>query len=536
MSPPEPQPPATGGDPLAVLDDALARFSFPPAASTDHPRSGRNFPDRIVVAFSGGPDSTALLIALARRARRQGDPLPVAVHVDHATDPGSGRRARHAARIARRLGVPFVGHRLRPGQATPPGESAEAAARRHRYRFLQRVATGSGAAWIATAHHRDDQAETVLLRMLGGSGLRGLAAIRPTRRLAHPPRPWLVRPLLDLPGATLRAAVTAAGLHPAEDATNRDLSIPRNLLRRHALPRLEARAAEAGEPPLAPRLARLAGAAREAFTTVDRLLGRHLALEKGPCRNATAEPGSDRSWRPPPAPGRASVDRPTLAALPAPLFRHALALLHRVAGAAYPPSRQARRDLRRQLAGGGRVGCDAGGGWRWESRRGERLALTRAAVPGNSPPGGFSYILEVPGEVEIAEIGWALRLYRAPLGAWMYRGSEYRAGLASDLAPGGTATVRSRRPGDRLRPLGAGGSRSLKDVLIDQRVPRRHRDRLPLVTLGGEIAWVPGITVGEPFRLPFEAPGGATVWVAELVRPLGGGTGDTKYSCGTENP
>ena len=518
-----------------ALDQALARFSLPPAPRPDPATAGRSTagprtPARVVVAFSGGPDSTALLLAWVRHARRRGGPPPVAVHVDHAADPGSRSRARHAARLARRLGVPFVVHRLRPGQAAPAGESAEAAARRHRYRFLLRGATGCGAPWIATAHHRDDQAETVLLRMIAGSGLRGLAAIRPARRLGppdHPRRPWLVRPLLDLPGATLRAAVASAGLSPARDATNRDLSIPRNRLRHQLLPRLETEATETGEPPLAPRLARLAATARGAFATVDRILARHLGLATAvPSAVPAAEPGGETPWRPPQAPEKASLDLPTLAALPAPLFRHALALLHRAAGSRYPPGREARRQLRRQLAAGDRVGCDAGGGWRWESRGGQRLALTRAAAPGDSPSGGFSYILEVPGEVEIGEIGSVLRLYRAPLAAWMYRGSEHRAGLASDLAPGATVTVRSRRPGDRMRPLGAGGSRRLKDVLIDHRVPRRHRDRLPLVTVGGDIAWVPGITVGEAFRLPAAPGAGATVWVAELVRPGRAGATD----------
>ena len=110
----------------------------------------------------------------------------------------------------------------------------------------------------------------------------------------------------------------------------------------------------------------------------------------------------------------------------------------------------------------------------------------------------------------------------------MFRGERHRAGLALDLTPGEPVSVRNRRPGDRLHPLGAAGSRRLKDVLIDRRVPRAERDRLPLLVAGGEIAWVPGVTVAEHCRLPDPSSPvdaetavarDANVWVAELTEP-----------------
>jgi tRNA(Ile)-lysidine synthase len=449
----------------------------------------------------------------------------VAVHVDHGMDAGSRQRARRAARLARRIGVPFVEHRL---AAAPGGESAEAAARRGRYRLLARIAADLGAGWIATGHHRDDQAETVLLRLAFGSGLRGLAAIRPAALLpasllpaAHRPAgPALLRPLLSLPRQPLAEAVRAAGLDAVADPTNLDPAIPRNRVRHHLLPLLAERAAAADEPPLAARLAELAGRVRRAVAAVDRRIEEHLAPQPPAVPRARPRP----STRPPAAalPAAATgiaVDRAGLAALPAPLLPHALALLHRSAGAPYPAGREARRELVRQLAAGGAVGCDCGGGWRWESRRGE-VVLRRAAGPAQRLPAeGFSYILVVPGEVEIPELGLLLRLRPAAPAPWMYRGAPDRAALALELAAGDAVTVRSRRPGDRLQPLGAAGRRRLKQVLIDRRVPRRRRDRLPLLVVGGEVAWVPGVTVAEPFRLPPAPAAGATVWVAELVEP-----------------
>ncbi len=450
-----------------------------------------------VVALSGGADSTALLLALADRARRTGTAL-VAAHLDHGLDPDAPRRARAAAALARRLGVACEVSRHPPAAPRRPGESAEAAARRRRYAFLTAVARRHGAGWVATGHHRDDQAETVVLRLLYGSGLAGLAGIAPRRPLV--PGVLLLRPLLGLGRRELEAAAAAAGLAAVRDPTNGDLAVPRNRVRHLLLPAL--RAAAAGGAPLDHRLARLAAAARGAGAALDATLTRRLA--------------------PRPLADGASVDLSALADLPPALLAPALALLHRAVGLAYPPPAAAVAELERQLAArrrhGGAVGCCCGGAWRW-AVRGDRLALLRRRERA-AAPAAFSYTLRVPGELEIRELGLRVRLRRAAIAPWMFRGAPDRAGLDLPLAPGDTVTVRSRRPGDRLHPLGAAGSRRLKEVLIDRRVPRRRRGLLPLVCLGarGErIAWVPGVTVDESFRLPAPSREGGAVWVAEMV-------------------
>ncbi|HEV7515803.1 MAG TPA: tRNA lysidine(34) synthetase TilS [Thermoanaerobaculia bacterium] len=329
--------------------------------------------DRIVVGFSGGPDSTALLAGLAQFARH----LPfniLALHLDHGLDPGSAGRAAAAARLACRLGVPFVTERREVAALCRPGESLEVAGRRMRYERLASIGRETGARYTATAHHRDDQAETVLLRLLFGSGLTGLAGIRPVTPGAPatpgtPGTPTLVRPLLDVPRSALLAAVAAAGLEPADDPTNRDLSLPRNRLRHRLLPELAA-----ADPGLTERLARLAARAAGAGRRIEAVVDRVLAHRSD--ADADAAP--------------ISIPRRAFAGLPAPLQPFALAALHRRAGAPYPASSAARAELLRQLTRPGRIGCDCGGGWRWEGRRekrrqedGERLAL----VP---PPGGAS--------------------------------------------------------------------------------------------------------------------------------------------------
>jgi tRNA(Ile)-lysidine synthase len=450
--------------------------------------------DRLVIAFSGGPDSTALLAGLARVAPRWGLTL-TAAHLDHACDPGSSERAERARVLAAALGVEIVVSRRPIDSHRRPGESFEAAARRVRYGFLEEVRRARGGRYIATAHHRDDQAETVLLRLIYGSGLEGLSGIRP--RHGH-----RVRPLLGLGRGELAASLRATGLEPSDDPTNRDLSAARNRVRHELLPALEA-----AEPGIAQRLARVAEAALGARRAVERRL--RTVLEAEPTGPTEATEAGETAAR--------GVDRQAFASLPEPLRPHALALLHRSAGALYPASRAAARELARQLdelaegSGTECVGCDCPGGWRWRSA-GERLILDRRDRHGpGAPP--FSYTLEVPGEVEIPELGLTVRVERGPVAPWMFRGSRRRAALALPVRAGDRLGVRNRRPGDRIRPLGAPGTRKLKDLLIDRHVPREARDRLPLLCLGARIAWVPGVTVDESFRIAGEGE----TWIAEVL-------------------
>jgi tRNA(Ile)-lysidine synthase len=521
--------------------------------------------DRLVVAFSGGGDSTALLWALARLA--PGHELRiVAAHLDHAMDDGSGGRAARAADLAHRLGVPLVNARRAVPMLRRRGESLEAAARRIRYQFLEEVRRACGARYVATAHHRDDQAETVLLRLRFGSGLRGLAAIRPAAGA-------VVRPLLELPRTSLRLAVAAAGLTPCEDPGNADPRQPRGRMRHHVLPALarseapgtagvEAAAERAGadldrQADLAAGLARLAARAQRAMPALDRRLAAAIGIgveadAVAPAAAAAAgAPAAAAAAGAPAAAGAAAApgaDWRRLAALPEELLSHALAVLHRRAGAPLPASLAAAAELRRQLlarsaapvraaaarslTGGAaqdpagrrdrprtlrkpacrdrRTACDCGAGWRWQAA-GELLVLRRMSADETVP--SFTYTVEFPGELTIPEIGVTIRVSRNPAEAWMLRGAPYRAGLALPLPAPGSMTVRNRRPGDRLWPLGAPGSRKLKEVLIDRGVARWQRDRLPLLCWAGEIAWVPGITIDHRFRLT----GQAQVCLAEVV-------------------
>ena len=204
---------------------------------------------RVVVALSGGPDSSALLLALAEGSERTGW-NPLAVHVDHGIAAAAQRRQfrQAAARAAELAGVPLEQRSAdAPQRARERGAGIEAAAREVRYEALAAAAREAGAGVIAAAHTRDDQAETVLLRILRGAQLDGLAGIRPLVPVPYAdagdaregqPDLLLVRPMLTLTRAETTAMCAAWGFAPVHDPANRDLRHLRNRVRRQLLPQL----------------------------------------------------------------------------------------------------------------------------------------------------------------------------------------------------------------------------------------------------------------------------------------------------------
>lgn len=200
--------------------------------------------DRIGVAVSGGADSTALLLLLHALAADHGWQLSV-VHYDHGWRPDSGDDATWVGELAARLQLPF---HLGNGAALPPRANREQAARRDRHAFFHHLIATGQADCIATGHTQDDQAETVLLRLLRGAGPAGLRGILPSRSLvagAPPGSPpgsplgLIVRPLLGLSRSALRSWLEDRGQSWREDPTNLDLSLRRNWVRRELLPMLQ---------------------------------------------------------------------------------------------------------------------------------------------------------------------------------------------------------------------------------------------------------------------------------------------------------
>jgi tRNA(Ile)-lysidine synthase len=224
----------------------------------------------LVLAVSGGPDSMALMWLAARwRSAMARGPRLIAVTVDHGLRADAAREAREVKRVARTLDVP---HRTMRWNGTKPKAGLPAAAREARYRLLARAARESGATHILTAHTRDDQAETLLMRLLRGSGVAGLAAMA---RQSERDGVLLARPFLDVSKSQLIATLKQAKIGFADDPTNRDPNFTRPRLRA-LLPLL---AAEGGD---ARNLARLASRLNRANAAVEILVDgaeRYLALK-----------------------------------------------------------------------------------------------------------------------------------------------------------------------------------------------------------------------------------------------------------------
>ena len=412
--------------------------------------------EHVLIATSGGADSTALLSLLSQLAPAWSLRLS-ALHVDHRLRSDSGRDAEHVQALGARLGVPVDVARV-----TVSGRgSLEAAARQARYDALEAHANRIGADRIAVGHTADDQAETVLMRLLEGAGLRGLAGIPPTRGR-------IIRPLLDLRRHALVAHLHAVGLDWVDDPTNGDLKFLRNRIRHEVLPLLAA--AHDGDLPAT--LARVGAEARRATGTLERMAADALG------RLATVE-------------GDALVlSRSKLAELPpmvaAEVLRQGAARL----GSRAPLRGWAHRGLRRVLAVP-------------PPRRPFQLGPVTLEVSTDRVRIGVvgapfcvrRRALEVPGVTPLTEVGLLIEARTVTAAGYAISRDPRRVAFDVDALPT-PLHVRGRWRGDRFRPFSGPGERRLKAFLIDARVPRWARHRLPIVEAGGEIVWVAGLRRG----------------------------------------
>jgi len=256
----------SAADDAAPVSAAEAKALFAPLARVP----------ALVLAVSGGPDSTALLMLMARwRSALKRGPKLIAITVDHGLRRASAAEARAVKQLARRLGVP---HRTVRWEGKKPATGLQEAARAARYRLLAAAAKSAKAGTVVTAHTLDDQAETVLLRMSRGSGLGGLGAMaRESPLPANGTQEiMLVRPLLEIPKARLVATLARAKIAFAEDASNRDPRFTRARLRQ-VMPALAREGLDAR------RLARLAGRLRRAEAAIETAVDDAVAaLSRGP--------------------------------------------------------------------------------------------------------------------------------------------------------------------------------------------------------------------------------------------------------------
>ena len=417
--------------------------------------------ETVLVSVSGGADSVALLHLLHALAPSWRLTLHV-LHVDHGLRPDSAHDAAVVRALGARLGLPVHVERVHVG----PG-SVEAAARAARYTALEAWAERVGADRIALGHTLDDQAETVLMRVLDGAGVRGLAAIPPVRGR-------IIRPLVEIRREALREMLTADAIAWVEDPSNRDPKFLRNRIRHELLPLLAASFAT----DVVPALARVARLARESVEALDRAAT--LELE----RLTTVEQGKRGTLPGCPCPA-ITLPRGALAALPSSLAAEVLRQAAARLGSRAPLRAWAHRGLRRVLAPAPPRRPFRLGGVRVEVS-GDRIRVGTQPAPALPPR-----TLTVPGRVALPEIGRALEARLLPAAGYVLPRSADCVAFDAAGCPR-SLLVRGRRRGDRFVAFGA-GERRLKSLLIDAGVPRWDRNRLPLVEAGGEILWVAGV-------------------------------------------
>lgn len=436
----------------------------------------------LLVAVSGGADSVALLRLLCRHRERHPIRLTV-VHLNHGIrGTAADRDEAFVRQLARELKVPCVVGRARvPDAAARSGESLEMSARKARHAFFRRVLQRTGAYAVAVAHTADDQAETVLLRLLRGCGLQGLGGIALETNLDNL---RVVRPLLGATRAEIESFLRAEGFAWREDRTNRDRSILRNRVRHELLPYLEKRF----QPAIRRIICRTAETLREAQALLEPLAAQAFAQ----CVDAA---------------GRLSVAR--LRKLDPALRSHVVLRWLRARGV--PEARLGRSVTARVLSlleGASRA--EVSGGMRAIRLRG-RLMLARDERRAAEEPTAAP--LRVPGRVAwsggvVLTAERSTGIVRPPL----QRPGRLPA-IATIRSPrrGEALQVRAPWPGARIAPIGMSGSTKLQDVLVNAKVPRSRRAQIPVVACGDEVVWVPGYRIARRWAVPGESARSVTL-------------------------
>ena len=457
-----------------------------------------NAGERVAIALSGGSDSVALVWLLQEIASAGHVAIAGLVHLNHGLRGEESNADEAFCRaLAARIGWPIdVGQIDAAALARAQSQSVETAGRAARYRFFEAAAKRLGADVVMTGHTLDDQAETVLLRLLRGAGTRGLAGVRPRRG------PY-VRPLLEVRRAELRQYLVDRGESYRDDSSNEDRSIPRNRVRHELMP-IITRLAPGGVR----ALARVATLARE-----DEDFLQKAAIEAGRSLVLSDEAGAlpDSTLR---------IDCRMFAVLPPAIGRRVVRelLIRAAPGAAFTARHiEAVRELAAADKSRGHLDLP---GLVLERRAGELCILPRVEARATTDPAGrrrrlndagsFHRALDVPGAVEMPEAGVTIAASMQVGEPAAAPGHDKRVAMlqASSLAL--PLAVRTRRPGDRFRPLGAPGRRKLQDLLVDRKVPREAREIVPLVVDATDrIVWVVGVAIAEECRVT--SPGAGVV-------------------------
>lgn len=432
---------------------------------------------RLAVGLSGGADSVALLRALADRSHELGLVLHAA-HLHHGLRGAEADADLTFCRnLAARLDLPFheakvnVADEARPNPETgKSAETIEEAARRLRYAWFRQLMAADEVDAVATAHTLDDQAETVLARLLRGAWTDGLAGIHPVIQF---PEGRILRPLLATTRAEVEAYLRSLGQTWCEDSSNRHLTFTRNRIRHELLPQLES-----WNPRLREHLVQMAALALDEESWWQEELNRivpQLVMEGRPVRGGGRAAGAGLA-----------IDVTRLAALAPALQRR---LLRYAAGKLGAALDFAATESLRKLALDGRSGqkLPLGAGIRAERTPRElRLIPFGSSAPACSSISAIpEYRISVPGEVDATAFGVHVSI------------AVSQPGAAPIARLPECATLRNWRPGDRVRLRYSGAPRKVKEVLERLRITGSSRERWPVLEAAGQIVWMQGVEL-EP--------------------------------------
>ena len=420
----------------------------------------------IFVALSGGGDSVALTHALIE-LRDQLALKIAAAHLNHRMRGAESDRDEEFVRaMCARLKLELIVERAEGLGATKG--NFEERARDARREFLKRTADRVGADFVALGHNRDDQAETVLMRLMRGAGAAGMAAMAEL----GPRR--LIRPLLSLSRAEIRDYLKARAIPFVEDSTNESRDVLRNRVRLELLPMLERDYA----PGLAGRLVALAGEMR----ALDEL----VAAAAATALVAMRERGADG----------AALDLARFSALNRAVQAGVLRLfLAERIGSLRRISRTHIEAIRQLiLSGGPSAEVDLPGGWR--ARREYRL-LRLLAPQLRRDTVRFEVAIAPDGITIVKAAGLQFEASSVAASDASLPESLWAANFDSAKIGDSGLVARSFRPGDRIHPIGVGGTRKVQDVFVDRKLPRTRRDRVAMVMIDETIAWIPGLARGD---------------------------------------
>ena len=410
----------------------------------------------VLVGLSGGADSVALLSVLLRLAPRHGWRV-AAAHFNHGIRAGSALEDELFCRdLCEAKGVPFYSERADvPAYAKENGLSLETAGRLMRYAFLERIRERIGADVIAVAHHMNDNAESIMLHLMRGSGLAGLLGIKPKRD-------DIIRPLLGASKEEIEAYLEDEEILFRTDETNLIPDGSRNRIRLVMLPYIEKH--------INPAIVRSLCGMSELLLKDEQYLMEEAERAYSAAR---AEDG---------------LIRAEVAKLPYPIKTRVIRMALKDAGALVDMERVHVEAIAELLT----------------ARTGARLTL-----PGVEARTSYDLIkFGVPKQTEEFEIPLAEGLVYTPLGLFRVTRIEGREGFVRDpsiafldrdkaAALGEPLVVRKRREGDRFMPVGAPGRRKLKEFFIDRKIDRDERDLIPLIAAGSEVLFVTGVAAGE---------------------------------------